>query len=396
MHILVLPSWYPNNSEDINGVFFRDQAKALVEAGHKVGVIAVNLRSLRYLIAKNSVETPPLFEIVEGIHTYRDSVWKLLSRMPYSKYLLWRRGANRLLARYIAEHGMPDIIHAHSTLFAGKVAAEWRKRYGVPVVVTEHKSGFARGKIKPWQLGLARKAALGADALIAVSPPLGDVLSRELAMASDAWRWIPNMVASRFSDAPAASEEQSRQPNQPPRLINLAMMTENKGQFDLLAAFAKAFPAPSGVELWFGGDGPIRPQLEEQAQALNIAGRVRFLGRVPPEDVPALLVGADMMVLPSHYETFGVVVAEALSLGVPVIATRCGGPECIIQQGDGVLVEPHAPDELAEVLKEQVKKLSDYDRSAIRARALGRFSGPAVTAQLGALYEEVLAAGGAQ
>lgn len=393
MHILILPSWYPNNSEDINGVFFRDQAKALVEAGHKVGVIAVNLRSLRYLIKKSSVETPPLFEIDEGIHTYRDSVWKLLSRMPYSKYLLWRRGANRLLARYIAEHGMPDIIHAHSTLFAGKVAAEWRKRYGVPVVVTEHKSGFARGKIKPWQLGLARKAALGADALIAVSPPLGDILSRELAMASNAWRWIPNMVASRFSKAP---EKQSRQTNQAPRLINLAMMTENKGQFDLLAAFAKAFPAPSEVELWFGGDGPIRPQLEEQAQALNIAGRVRFLGRVPPQDVPALLVGADMMVFPSHYETFGVVVAEALSLGVPVIATRCGGPESIIQQGDGVLVEPHAPDELAEVLKEQVKKLSDYDRSAIRARALGRFSGAAVTAQLGALYEEVLAAGGAQ
>jgi glycosyltransferase involved in cell wall biosynthesis len=204
------------------------------------------------------------------------------------------------------------------------------------------------------------------------------------------------MVASRFSDAPVVSEEPTRQPNQPPRLINLAMMMEKKGQIDLLAAFAKAFPAPSEIELWFGGDGPIRQQLEDQAQALNIAGRVRFLGRVPPEDVPALLVGADMMVLPSHYETFGVVVAEALSLGVPVIATRCGGPESIIQQGDGVLVEPHAPDELAEVLKEQVKKLSDYDRSAIRARALGRFSGVAVTAQLGALYEEVLAAGGAQ
>lgn len=393
MHILILPSWYPNNSDDINGVFFRDQAKALVEAGHKVGVIAVNLRSLRYLIKKNPVETPPLFEIDEGIHTYRDSVWKLLSRMPYSKYLLWRRGANRLLTRYIAEHGMPDIIHAHSTLFAGKVAAEWRKRYGVPVVVTEHKSGFARGKIKPWQLGLARKAAMGADALIAVSPPLGDILSRELAMPSDAWHWIPNMVAARFSKAP---EKQLREPNQAPRLINLAMMTENKGQFDLLAAFAKAFPAPSEVELWFGGDGPIRQQLEDQAQALNIAGRVRFLGRVPPEDVPALLVGADMMVLPSHYETFGVVVAEALSLGVPVIATRCGGPEYIIQQGDGVLVEPHAPDELAEVLKEQVEALGNYDRSAIRARALERFSGAAVTAQLDAVYEEVLAADGAQ
>jgi glycosyltransferase involved in cell wall biosynthesis len=103
-----------------------------------------------------------------------------------------------------------------------------------------------------------------------------------------------------------------------------------------------------------------------------------------------------MMVLPSQYETFGVVEAEALSVGVPVIATRCGDPEYIIQQGDGVLVEPHAPDELEAVLKEQVEALGNHDRSAICARALEWVSGEVVTAQLDAVNKEVLAADGAQ
>ena len=94
MHILVLPSWYPNNPQDINGVFFRDQAKALAAHGHKVGVISLNLRSLRNLGNKNQAENAASYEVDEGIHTYRDSVWKVFSRTPYSKYLLWRRGAN--------------------------------------------------------------------------------------------------------------------------------------------------------------------------------------------------------------------------------------------------------------------------------------------------------------
>ena len=393
MHILVLPSWYPNNPQDINGVFFRDQAKALAAHGHKVGVISLNLRSLRNLGNKNQAENAASYEVDEGIHTYRDSVWKVFSRTPYSKYLLWRRGANRVLKRYIVEQGMPDIIHAHSTLYAGKVAAQWRKRYGLPVVLTEHWSGFARRKLKPWRIGLARDAAKGANALIAVSPTLGDVLTAQLGQQAASWRWIPNMIAERFSNAEFDATEK---PDRPMRLLNLAMMAENKGQSDLLVAFAKAFAAPSQLELWFGGDGPIRQQLEEQAHALNISDRVRFLGKVPSEDVPALMADVDMMVLPSHYETFGVVVAEALSMGIPAVATRCGGPECIILEGDGALVEPRAPDALAQVLKEQVEKLPGFDRSAIRARALERFSGTAVTRQLEALYQEVLAADGAQ
>lgn len=387
MHVLILPSWYPDHPVDINGVFFRDQARALAAKGHKVGVTSVNLRSVSTLLKGKKGKPVPFFEIDDGVLTYRDQVWKLVSRIPYSKYWLWRFGANRTLKRYIKEHGMPDIIHAHSAVYAGKVAAEWRARFAVPVVLTEHSSRFARRRLKGWQLGLADEAFRGVDARVAVSPPLGELLSREMGEQENAWRWIPNMVASRFSDV---ASDVAKQPDRPPRLLNLAMMTKNKGQFDLLEAFGKAFPEPSEVALWIGGDGPIRQRLEEKANALGLAGRIRFLGKVAPQNVPALFAQVDMFVLASHYETFGIVVVEALTSGVPVISTRCGGPEAIILEGDGALVEPRSSDELARALKKAFGQLENFDRAAIRERAIERFSEGAIADQVEALYQEVL------
>ena len=196
------------------------------------------------------------------------------------------------------------------------------------------------------------------------------------------------MVASRFSDT---NVKKPRREGQPPRLLNLARMHENKGHEDLLKAFAKAFPAPSQVELWLGGDGRTRQQLEEKTLALGVSDRVRFLGQVTPADVPSLLAEVDMFVFASHYETFGVVVAEALTVGVPVVSTRCGGPEYIIQDGDGALVERRSADALARVMKEQLAQLSSFDRVAIRERALARFSGSAVAGQLETVYQQILA-----
>jgi glycosyltransferase involved in cell wall biosynthesis len=111
---------------------------------------------------------------------------------------------------------------------------------------------------------------------------------------------------------------------------------------DLLRAFAKA-NLPNAY-LLFAGDGPLRQQLEEEAVALGINSRVRFLGFVNQSQLPALYTSADVMVLPSEYEPFGVVVNEAMLCGCPVIASdRVGAtpdliapvyPEFIFPCGD--------------------------------------------------------------
>jgi len=199
---------------------------------------------------------------------------------------------------------------------------------------------------------------------------------------------VPNVVAERFKGQFYRAKALSPRPV---RLLNLALMTPKKGQADLLRAFASAFGSRRDVELWLGGDGLERAPLERLARALGIQELVTFLGRVPPDQVPGLLNDVDVMVVSSHYETFGVVAAEALMMGRPVVATRCGGPECIVGEADGVLVEPGSPEDMARALLHVADNLSEYPADELSLRARQRFGGEAVADQLTQLYRRVLA-----
>jgi glycosyltransferase involved in cell wall biosynthesis len=92
-----------------------------------------------------------------------------------------------------------------------------------------------------------------------------------------------------------------------------------KRPLDLIRAFAKA-SLPNAI-LVYAGEGPLRPQVESEATSLGIVSRVRFLGFVNQSQLPAVFSSADLMVLPSEYEPFGVVVNEAMCCGCPVIAS---------------------------------------------------------------------------
>lgn len=387
MHILVLPSWYPESAHDTKGVFFRDQAQALKSYGRQVGVVSVSMHSLRTLGRGKAHVKPLPYEMDEGVPTYRRACWAALPRIPYGNYLIYRRAARALLARYVEEQGWPHVIHAHAALFAGAVATEWAKQHDIPVVLTEHSSGFARGVLRAWQLQLAGKAAIQADACIAVSPKFCELLGKVLPGSEGQWQWVPNVVADRF----ATPEQRTKEDGSVIRFMNLALMSANKGQSDMLNAFAEQFGKDiDPAELWICGDGPIRNALEQQAAQLGIAPCVHFLGAVRPAEVPGLLAQVDAMVVASYYETFGVVAAEALMAGVPVVATRCGGPECIVEEGDGLLVAPGDVEALGHAMRQMAQNVDAMDNKAIAVRARARFSGEAVANQLDRIYQQML------
>jgi glycosyltransferase involved in cell wall biosynthesis len=107
----------------------------------------------------------------------------------------------------------------------------------------------------------------------------------------------------------------------------------------LLAALAQA-ARQADVALQVVGDGPERAALEAQAQRLGVADRVTFHGLVSQPRCAALLGEADALVLPSLYECGGAVVLEAMAAGLPVVATRWGGPADYLDDTTGILVEP--------------------------------------------------------
>jgi glycosyltransferase involved in cell wall biosynthesis len=174
----------------------------------------------------------------------------------------------------------------------------------------------------------------------------------------------------------------------PFRFLTVGGLVEGKGMDTLLDGIA-GFVARGGDALFtIVGVGPLEAQLRDQCTRLGLDGIVEWRGAVPRSELPDVFRSADAFVLPSQHESFGVVFIEALATGIPVIATRCGGPEEIVTDDDGLLIPVDDPQALA-LSMEQIAT-SAFDSSRIRERFLSRFSGTVVSAQIRGLYDAVL------
>jgi glycosyltransferase involved in cell wall biosynthesis len=120
-------------------------------------------------------------------------------------------------------------------------------------------------------------------------------------------------------------------------VLSVGRLVPEKNQAALLRAFALIEAQHRDTDLWLVGEGPLRADLEALRAELGLDGRVCLVGK--RDDVPALMRGADLLVLSSQVEGFGLVVAEAMASGTPVVATNVGGVSEVMQD-HGILVPP--------------------------------------------------------
>ena len=386
MHILIIPSWYSKNSDDIYGSFFREQAIALHKYGQNVGVIYPQVRSIRHW---KSIITGPKGLMIEndmGIPTFRKHGMAWFPRVPYANSWLWVWRGLKLFSVYRKEHGQPDILHAHSLLNGGLLANEIYHRFNIPFVVTEHSTAFGSGKIKRWQKNIAVKAVHNASSRLAVSKPYAELLSKFFD-TEKTWQTVPNILSSKFENACACPDK-----NQKETFIfcNVSILTANKGLDLLIRAFARAFTGHRDVLLLIGGDGQELKRLVALTRTLEVVNQVKFLGRLSREQVIRLMMQSDAYVLSSHVETFGVVIIEAMALGKPVIATRCGGPESIIRKEDGLLIPKNDVKALTKAMQQMRENHKKFNQKEIRLSCLERFSEKTVINQLIGIYRKIL------
>ena len=385
MHVLLVPSWYPASETDVVGSFFREQAQFLHAAGVQVGVIAPRGLSVRKPLAWSQASG---VEVIDdgGIATVRRTFVDWFGRVPGVGPRQWVSTGLELYARYVAAYGTPDLLHAHSLINGGILAQRIQSVHGVPFVVTEHSTAYSRKLVPTWRLALARKAAKRASARIAVSEQFRELLDEELSEGG-AWECVPNAVSPVFLSGPTARMPTDREPFQ---FCNVGLMTPKKGQEALVEAFAHSFRGSPDVTLAIGGDGVLRRHLQARCVALRIANQVRFLGSLGRGQVADLMRESDAFVLSSEVETFGVVVAEALATGLPVVATRSGGPESIVRSGDGILVPVGDVTALAEAMSEIRRRRTEFSPQRLREACAARYSPNAIAARLIQIYRDAL------
>lgn len=236
----------------------------------------------------------------------------------------------------------PDVLHAHSLHFQTTIsAALCRQLRGIPLVTTAHigSPALLRRRLRAPTVVYERTVGhyiLGRSSLvIAVAPAVADHLVH-LGVPRDRIEVIGNGVdLGRFA---GVRSESDRTPQEPPLVLFLGRLIQNKGPGTLLDALARLRAEGVAFRAAFVGEGPLRGDLERQAAGVGLSEAVTFAGH--STDVPGWLSRAALLVRPSLTEGMPLGVLEAMAGGVPVVASDIPGNAELIQHGANGLLFP--------------------------------------------------------
>ncbi|WP_263840134.1 glycosyltransferase [Salinibacter sp.] len=369
------------------GIFFQEQVEALHDCGVRMGVIYPNFRGLRSVSLDGDVfrdHFQTSFSVESDVPVYRFHGWN--PRIEWIHKCAFCKESQRLMRLYVKNHGQPDLIHAHSTVWGGVAAQELSNMYDIPYVITEHSTAFQRGKIDEWQKPYIRTSCEDADAVWAVSTSLKQELDTYVGKSNIGV--IPNMVDTNSFRLPP-----QERPNSPFAFLSVGGLTRRKGLDILLRAFQKVKVRHSDIRLDIVGDGPRQESLKRLANILDIQTSVHFHGQLPKEGVRNMMWQSNALVSTSYTETFGVVLIEAIATGIPVIATESGGPQDIITDKVGQLVNVGDVVSVCKAMEDvmaSVKNSSIYNKNYIRQYAVDNYGKKEISKRITKKYRYII------
>ncbi|MBI5649456.1 MAG: glycosyltransferase family 4 protein [Chloroflexi bacterium] len=380
--VLMLTQVFPRARDDSMGAFVFHIADALAARDIAVEVIAPHAPKL----ADEETFGPV------RVHRFRyaPARWERLAYAGTMHELVARGIANKILFACflfafvlktisVARAARPRILHAHWWLPGGLIGALASMLTRASLVITTHGTDVELLRRTRWARPLARFVFARARAITCGSTYLCDQL-RALDVV-DARRLvvISEPVAPLFENVPTTTRNPSR------TILAVARLTAQKSIDTLLDALALVPDA----RLKIIGDGPERATLQNRARKLNLQDRVTFLGALPPRDLPAQYADCALFALPSIREGFGIVFAEALLCGAPVIATNTGGAVDIVRDGEtGLLVPERDPRALADAIQKLLDDPALATRLATNGAAYARahFTRDQIAAQFEKIY----------
>jgi glycosyltransferase involved in cell wall biosynthesis len=303
----------------------------------------------------------------------------------------WVRLGWMAFKHYCARYGPPNLVHAHNCLNAGFLAEHIKRRTGIPFVLTEHSSYFHQGLVPETLKARIATVFAEASAALVVSETLSKSIEHFLGsshLRDTSLTVMPNVLPPSFECIEGAAAASST--DLPFMFLCVASHLPIKGLDILLHAFALLGEQHNACRLRLVGDGPLRTDLEQQARDLGIDGRVAFLGLQDAASVRREMLFSNALVLSSRYETFGVVVIEAMACGLPVIATKCGGPEGVITPETGLLAESGDAENLARTMAHLIDTRRRYQPSKIRHSVIARFGQVTFAERMSKIYYAAL------
>ncbi|MEU8801606.1 glycosyltransferase [Spirillospora sp. NPDC048819] len=242
------------------------------------------------------------------------------------------------------------VVHAHVGLRGGWTALE-NARPDARVFVTEHASFLDKVLAQPDSRDMYEQVLDRCTGFFAVTDVLRDKLAEAFPALAHKIETISNPISFDVLRPRPVTELR--------RWLYVGTLVERKGVDLLLEAFAECHAEDPGLTLTMAGPGELAGRLAERAAELGVDRAVSFLGAVDPNEATRLMRDHDLLVHAARWETFGVTIVEAVAAGLPVLVTRCGGPERTLAGIENAAGEMIDVEENAESIVAGYRRLRD-------------------------------------
>lgn len=360
-----------------SGIVATELAMALAEAGDEVHVISYALPS------RLTFSSPRIY-----FHEVVVPRYPLFEYPPYSLAL-----ATKMVE--VARHQGLDVMHVHYAVpnaVSAVLARQILAPQPLPVVTTLHGTDVTLVGNDPNYLETTRYGIVQSDAVTAVSESLRLQTVDQLGVLTKTIHVVPNFIDPARFEAVRGTEGARRWAKDGERtLLHISNFRPVKRVLDVVEIFERVHREVRS-RLILVGDGPERGKVEQICRERELCNSITFIGSLPL--IEEILVGADLFLLPSESESFGLAALEAMSCEVPVIATTAGGlPEVVTDGETGFLRPVGDVDGMAraalDLLSDEPKRLA-FARAA-RKLAVERFAQDVIVGRYRELYERVVA-----
>lgn len=367
MKVVFLARWYPHKYDPMFGLFVQRHAEATA-LFDDVTVVYVHPDEN----AKNKFDIERNQENgVDTIRVYYKKTGKLTSAMRYFK----------ACRKALKMSGKPDLIHVHVLTRMGVVAYIQKLHYGTPYVITEHWSRYLPGNDFN---GILRKMA---TRLVVRNAKLVTTVTENLAKAMQAhqlhnprYEVLPNVVdTSLFKPHPHQNEI--------PQIIHISCFEDkSKNISGLLESLRILKEKGVPYHAVLIGEGMDWEAMKQRSVAMALTGQVEFTGLLQGQALVDVLAQGDFLVLSSRYENMPVVILEAMSCGLPVVATNVGGISEIVNESNGMLVPANDAEALANAMEQCCHTYNNYKAEELRKQVVDRYSKESVGKFIHQLY----------
>lgn len=377
MFILLISRGIPSDNDPQWGCFERDQALALHNAGHKVVVLSVDSRA-KFHSSKFGIS----HKLINGVDFYNLSCFPNVIFRPIAYRIMlflisWQ--LDYLYKRVLKIHGTPDVIYSHY-LLNSYAALQLKKKYNLPLVAIEHWSEVNKDALKSYVKYSGNKVYSASDKVIAVSDSLKLMLHKHFSVNALV---VHNLVGEGFGYKLSPQRSTFN-------FVTVGSLFHVKGYDILVEAFANIVNDNNNFRLTIVGDGNQRPLLQELINKYSLQSKVLLVGRKSRSEVADILANSDVYVSSSRNENFSVSVLEALSVGLPVVATICGGIKECINDSNGLLVPTENIQLLGSAMLKISQNISNYNRESIAQDFENRFSTTSIVNKLVSIFETII------